>query len=280
MQRYFTWDGFPPRNTLSFPTVSLGGHDMTAISMAYDLPNERFVIAADGRCALKGIGGEIETKTDEQQKIFPVESEFMSMVYAMTGFAGFGNGLFETIVEGGEVIRSLYKYRFHDGYEFAKKFSENMANAVQVARKTGRFPVIPPSEGLAAGEQGRLFKFYLLGYYGGFPFFAESRFYHIEETDHIQVRGSNPELCQSQTLFTGSDLIAAMIYGNALTDPRIAKHKPAKSADALEVATGFINACSDPAAVEIDPWCRIVGGRLHAAEISLSGFRWLISPAA
>ena len=38
MQRENFWYGFSPRNTCTFPTVSFGGHDMTAISMAYDLP--------------------------------------------------------------------------------------------------------------------------------------------------------------------------------------------------------------------------------------------------
>ena len=89
------------------------------------------------------MAGEMKTKTDEQQKIFPVESEFMSMVYAMTGFAGFGNGLFETIVEGGEIIRSPYKCRCHDGYEFAKKFSENLADASKNGAKNRTLPSDP-----------------------------------------------------------------------------------------------------------------------------------------
>jgi hypothetical protein len=279
MQRENFWYGFPPRNTCTFPTVSFGGHDMTAISMAYDLPNGRFVIAADGLCASDVRPGKMEIKTDKQQKIFPVETEFMSMAYSMSGFAGFGTGLFETIVEGGEQIKALAKCRFDNGYEFAKSFCTNMANGVEKARVTGNIPVIPRVEELPAGERGRLFKFYLLGYHSGFPFFSECRFYHIEQTNRIQVRMDSPELSQSKTFFTGSDPIAAMIYGNAPIDPRIAKHKPAPRADALEMATSFINACSDPGAVEIDPWCRIIGGRLHAAEITQSGFRWLIPPA-
>jgi hypothetical protein len=276
MQRENFWYGFPPRNTCAFPTASFGGHDMTAISMAYDLSNGRFVIAADGLCASDCGSGLMEIKSNEQQKIFPVETHVMSMAYSMSGFAGFGEGLFETIVEGGEHIKELSKCRFENGYEFAKSFCARMANGVEKARGIGKIPVIPKVEDLPAGEQGRLFKFYLLGYHSGFPFFSECRFYHIERTNRIQVRMDSPELSQPKIFFTGSDSVAAMIYGNAAIDLRIAKYKPGQNADALEVATSYIRACSDPAAIEIDPWCRIIGGRVHAAEITQRGFKWLI----
>jgi hypothetical protein len=71
-----------------------------------------------------------------------------------------------------------------------------------------------------------------------------------------------------------------MIYGGEPIDPRIAKYKPSPDERALGMVTAFIEACADLAAVEIDPYCRTIGGHLHAAEITQSGFKWLIKPVA
>jgi hypothetical protein len=49
-------------------------------------------------------------------------------------------------------------------------------------------------------------------------------------------------------------------------------------ADALGATTTYIRACSDPVALGIDPYCRLIGGHIHAAQISKNEFRWLIPP--
>jgi hypothetical protein len=33
--------------------------------------------------------------------------------------------------------------------------------------------------------------------------------------------------------------------------------------------------CCDPIAVEIDPFCKYIGGKIHAATITPSGFNWV-----
>jgi hypothetical protein len=48
--------------------------------------------------------------------------------------------------------------------------------------------------------------------------------------------------------------------------------------EALSHARGYIEACSDPLAAEIDPLCKGIGGHIHAAAVTPSGFQWLIEP--
>jgi hypothetical protein len=189
-----------------------------------------------------------------------------------------GERSFETIVEAKTQIDALAKRKFIDGQQFADKVSFNMAKVVEKAIETERLPTNLGLEGLPAEERGRLFKLYLCGYYKGLPLLRVDRFYHDEKNHNVLVRSQNFELSQSQIVFTGSDKIAAMIYGDETIDPRIAKYKPASNERALGMATSFIRACSDPIAMEIDPWCKIIGGHTHAAEITKSGIRWLVPP--
>lgn len=48
----------------------------------------------------------------------------------------------------------------------------------------------------------------------------------------------------------------------------------------LDYAKGYIEACSDPLARELDPLCKGIGGHIHSAAITPSGFVWLIKPVA
>ncbi len=251
---------------------------MTAIAVAYDPIASRFVIAADGRCASDALPMVI--KTDKQQKIFPIQKEHMTIAYAMTGFASTDDGSFETIVEADRQVKLLAKRQFVDGYEFSGKFCFNMTRVIEKALETGRIAKISASEELPQEERGRMLRFFILGFFKRKAFWRIASFYHNEMTHRLSVRPQDLELSQFRFACTGSDKIASMIYGNATVDPRIAayKHTPSGDAEALTATTNFVKACSDPAAVAVDPWCRIVGGYIHAAELTQIGFRWSIPP--
>jgi hypothetical protein len=181
MKRKIFWRGLAPRTTCFFPATLFGGHDMTAISIVYDPPNGRFVIAADGRCALGSPDGRTMVKTDTQRKIFHVANRTMNLAYSMSGFAGSMDGTFETVAEAEKQISNLSKRQFDSGYAFAEKFSFNMTKVLEKAMNTRRLSEIPSLEGLSDGEKGRKFKFYLLGYYRDRPFWTEIRFYSDEK---------------------------------------------------------------------------------------------------
>jgi hypothetical protein len=202
---------------------------MTAISIAYAHHDGTFVIAADGRCASGNEPERIAIKTDTEQKLFLAANQYMHMAYAISGLAMIGERSFETIVEAKTQIDALAKRKFIDGHQFADKVSFNMTKVVGKAIETERIPANLGLDRLPAEERGRLFKLYLCGYYKGLPLLRVDRFYHNQETHNIIVRSQDFDLSQSQIVFTGSDKIAAMIYG----DETIDREFPARVRDAV-----------------------------------------------
>jgi hypothetical protein len=83
-----------------------------------------------------------------------------------------------------------------------------------------------------------------------------------------------------QNVFSGSDEINKR-YFREHEDGRFKKYfHPSGTTleDGLAHAKGYIEACSDPFAQEIDPFCKGIGGHIHAAAVTPSGFRWLMPP--
>lgn len=277
MQREIVCYG-APSSTCIFPDVLLGGHDMTAISIVYAHHNGTFVVAADGRRA-SGPLEQITILNNMDQKIFLASNPYMHIAYAISGLSMIGKRLFETIAEAKRQIDQLVDKRFLSGHQYSDEVSTGLARVLEMAIKNGRIPANITLPGLPREEKGRLFKLYICGYYDQLPFLRVDRFY-LDGGHRVSVRQQDFELSQSKIAFTGSDKVAAMIYGNAPIDPRIAKYRPPESATVLGMASSFIQACSDTAALGIDPWCAFIGGHMHAAEITREECRWLIRPAA
>jgi len=88
------------------------------------------------------------------------------------------------------------------------------------------------------------------------------------------------------TNFTGEYLSGSeeirLRYLDVHEDKRLRHHFHVKGPaldDGLAYATGYIKACSDDLAREIDPVvCGGIGGEIHAAAVKPSGFSWLIEP--
>jgi hypothetical protein len=60
-------------------------------------------------------------------------------------------------------------------------------------------------------------------------------------------------------------------------------HHPHERRQSLEEAKGLawahVGACCDPLAVQIDPACRVIGGKMHMATLTWAdGFRWVEPP--
>ena len=253
---------------------------MTAIAAAYVPATGAFIIAADGRCASDTLPMVIQT--DKQQKIFFAQHEQLAVVYAMTGFARTDDGSFDMVTEADQQIKALIKRSFRDGFDFSTKFYSNIKKSIEDGIKTGRIAQIPLRETLDPQEKGRLSTFFLLGYYRGGPFWRLIPFYCEDSLRNVQVRPETLQLSQFRFACTGSDKIRGMIYGSIPFDPRLSIYRFSltENSDPFAATTNFVKACSDPVAVVIDPWCRLVGGHIHAAEITKSGFRWLIPPVA
>ena len=248
---------------------------MTAIAVAFDHSEKSFVIASDGRCATSTMP--VQIKTDTQQKIHFEQTQYVAIVYAMTGLAAIGS--FETMTAVHGQIQMLSKRKFNDGYEYADKLCFNLTKVFEKALEDGRIPMIPMAGDLPPEETGRLFRLLLFGHFRKKPFLKIASFYYNENVPHFRLRAQDEALSQNGIFPFGSDEIARMIFGDGAIDPRIAHFKYDRNhPDAQTATTNFVKACSHPAALEIDPWCRIVGGHIHAAELTKNGFAWLIPP--
>jgi len=251
---------------------------MTAIAIVYAHHDGTFVMAADGRRA-SGALEQITIHNDTDQKVFLASSPHTNIAYAISGLSVIGERLFETIAETKRQIDQLVDKRFLSGHHYADEVSRGLASVLEMAIATRRIPANITQPGLPPEEKGRVFKLYICGYYEQLPFLRVDRFY-LDGGNRVSMRHQDFELSHSQIACTGSDKIAAMIYGNVPMDPRIAKYKPPERTGALGMASSFIQACSDTAALGIDPWCAIIGGHVHAAEIAKEESRWLIPPVA
>jgi hypothetical protein len=90
------------------------------------------------------------------------------------------------------------------------------------------------------------------------------------------------ELYPGAPIGLGSELMRKVFFDTK--DERFAAYRTQKQMggslgldDAVQVAANFIRACSDPAALEVDPYtCAAIGGHIHIATITpRNGFRWV-----
>jgi hypothetical protein len=80
-----------------------------------------------------------------------------------------------------------------------------------------------------------------------------------------------PEMPEGRTQRANELLGDAMVPADHLLTAT-----PATLADGLAHVKGYIQACSDPLAAELDPICKGIGGHIHAGAVTPPGFVWLI----
>ena len=257
------------------PLIGSGCIQMsTAIIVAYT--ENGFVVAADGR----SLDSRDPTKHDDSvQKIFPIEDAARALAFAVSGAAVIGSDAgedFSFVAEANHGAQALRSSAWSDLEGYGREFARIINKALRKAKDTGRIAAFPTSKNLA-GERGTtIARIVLAGYYSDQPSRIEVRFRHDNEGL------SHPEITTGHLEFAvqwGSERIAKIW----MTDQRFAAHRPLLTGHmsmiehAVKIATGYIAACSDPAALQIDEEiCRGIGGRIHAATITPSGgFHWV-----
>jgi hypothetical protein len=250
---------------------------MTAIAAVY-VPSG-WIIAADGRCR-----SDDETPTpfdtDQAQKIFAIENENRTFAYSLIGFAGTNDGKFRLVDEIAKVSEILAHRRFDDCGSYIQKFCHNLQRAVNKARRDGRISEFPDNEHLPPDRRNNVFRILFVGYFKQHPWQLETRFLRDEQNrTHFTIESVEPR--ETTSAITGSDIVANAIYRD--NDPRFARYIKPRIVDTLDWATeyvrGYIEACADPLAVELDPLCKRIGGHTHIAEITSSGgFKWRTAP--
>jgi len=119
----------------------------------------------------------------------------------------------------------------------------------------------------------------VLGYFHGEPHFTDIHF--LPYSHYIGYRLEGWSVAPGRGVVAGSRIIETLINE---CDPRVAqfcKHVDYRSnlEDAVHFVKSYIEACSSPLALELDPDCDEIGGHIHVATIEpISGFRWKIQP--
>jgi len=254
------------------------GANVTAIALLYTVSG--FVIAADGRSRWDDKATATEDtkrqETENQQKIFTAKFKGRDIAFALTGLAFNADKTFDLIAESLKFTALLSKE--NSLYEYIGNFSRLVTDAFSEARRSGRIqrfggnPLCPAPE-----ERNTIARIFFSGYFRkNEPSLAIVKISHDNQVvlEPEKMFQSPPQ----QNIFSGSS-VAELMYGRE--DPRFAKYfvqadRNSSLEQAEACARGFIEACADPIARDIDPSCNGIGGHIHVARLTpLKGFEWV-----
>jgi hypothetical protein len=258
--------------------------EMTAIAIVWHPAG--FALAADGRFrwgappAPNAI--EHTFPVDREQKIFPFDFKGRTMAFALTGASANNLGTFNVVTH---LFGSL-----HDGnrtcnsvYELVTKASKDVKIAIEEARNDGRLPSHLRDDPNVANEDGtfNVTTIFLAGYFSKKkPTLARVRLFHKNQVLAEPALQFHTPPAYSQ--FSGSTIIYKILFDS--TDERFDKYRVLLSPestikDVIACATGYVEACSSPIAVSVDPICNAIGGHIHSASITATqGFEWIQPP--
>jgi len=259
------------------PEVLLG-RGMTAILQAFT--TRGFVVAADGRSC----GPDNATVvSDSTQKVFPVESANGPLALSTCG-AGeieFPDGT--SINLAAEFVRSaslLRKEKFADLRTYAARLCKPVIEILMM-RGNSRFDSEKSEENATDSEPGTTVgRIFLDGYFKNRPGSVTIRLFR--ESDRLQepeIR--EPPLSPGYLFVWGSDVVARLLFQDE--DPRFSRYVVRRVhphnmtvQDVVERACAYIEACSDPLAIDLDSFCSTIGGHIHIATITREeGFQWI-----
>lgn len=261
------------------------GSVVTAIAIVYS--KYGFVIAADGRSRWGEDEAADETtrarETDKQQKIFEAIGRERIFGYALTGAISNREGSFNLIDIALKQCAVLAPKTFSGAQSYVLEFAQELKMALAAARKDGRLEQYPTSIDTEAGDAKGNFliaKIFFAGYFKGKPTQVTATLYH-EVQKLREPKIDQTEFSPGGFVTNGADKIAELMFGKG--DARFVKYKrPIHAAISLQgaglFAKGFIEACCDPCAAEIQPLCKGIGGHIHIAEVTPRAFRWRVPP--
>jgi hypothetical protein len=250
---------------------------MTAIGLVYTARG--FILAADGRSRFAD--DSMGYESDQEQKVFSGEFGTLEIAWAVAGNI-FNRDRSFSLIDHAKRSFDVANAAFNQGFgQWFSRFAFCLRKAISDARETGLLGPFPENQSVPSDSQERFTfaRVFTAGYpEGGKPSIAIARLHHSDG-----VLG-DPQLTiytpPQNDLFSGSDEISKR-YFREHQDGRFKRyfHPPGTTlADGLAHAKGYIEACSDPLAQEIDPLCKGIGGHIHAAAVTPSGFEWLIPP--
>ena len=259
--------------------------EMTALAVTYTKAG--FIVAADGRSQHST---EDPTKrNDEQQKIFQGRIGTADIAWTLAGTV-FNDDKSFSLVD--EVMKAMQAANASKPQPLGCApwldiFAANLRESVAEARNAGLIPPFTANANCPADSAERLTfaTVFMAGYFcNGRPSSVRIRLQHHKGE---LVDPSPRTLCaasfdpKEHTTYHGSVKIV-LRYNNLHEDKRFLKyfHPLGRSLnEGLAHVKGSIEACCDPLALEVDPvFCKNIGGHIHAAAVTPSGFQWLIEP--
>jgi hypothetical protein len=257
--------------------------DMTAIALVYTKAG--FVVAADG---LSRWGDDAtrdalarQNESDHEQKVFKAAFGSMDIAWAVTGSAFNKDRSFSLIIEAGNALQATNAGSPRSFGDWLDLFAFRLRDSVSDARKSGSIAPFTENQNVPAlsDERFTFARILMAGYFcNGRPSIAITRLSH--EGGILTDPQTSISTPPRGDLFSGSSEISERYFRQRIDDRFKKYYRPSGSTleAGLAHAKGYIQACSDPLAAELDPICRGIGGHIHAAAVTPSGFQWLIPP--
>ena len=250
----------------------------TAIVMAYTVLG--WVIASDGR---ETSDDDARIISDNERKIFPIQDRSKTLAYALVGTisndADTGSGAYDLRTEAAREAESIAGRNFETFQEYVNIFAHHLKKIIHKAKMSGRINEYPENlNHLDPIDRFTIAEILLAGYFRKQPCFAEIKFYHREQVIAAPKKRFE-NYSPGNAAISGSEKIRFLMINKR--DGRFSRYlKPlgpdSSLKEAGEFAKGYIEACSDPVALEIDPYCKGIGGHIHMATVTPSdGFGWL-----
>jgi hypothetical protein len=256
--------------------------DMTAIALVHT--QEGLVIAADGRSrwgddATRDAAA-IRNESEHEKKIFKAELGSFDVAWTLTGTIFNKDRTFNLVTIAKSAFHSANTEHPGNLDGWLRLYQNRVCSSISDAKTKGIIgPFVERCE-MPIGSEERLTiaRIMIAGYFfNGSPGFVMIRLHHVGG-----ILSDIPQLTvmTNQNITMGSDEIRKRYLSDH--EDRRFKHyfRPdgPTLAEGLAHAKGYIEACRDPLAAELDPLCKGIGGHIHAAAVTQSGFTWLIKP--
>jgi len=253
---------------------------MTAIAVS---PSQQgFIIGADGRGRVDDASraaNPTPAVRDNQtaQKIFPILGQDRCIAYAVAGnvIATDPEPPFNGIEECSKLARIATDYNYENATKLVNQFSKALTKAINEAK---HFPQLDAR----ADGSWTIMDLIFARYFRGVPFLIYVNFHHSNR--FAEFRSQQMQL---DGVLYGSDIIRRAMYDdsgrvipNSLFSEYVQDPQAIQSLeDSEKYVKGYIQACSTDLALSMDePICKRIGGRIHVAQITPTGFRWRIPP--
>ncbi|HLM80335.1 MAG TPA: hypothetical protein VK302_06850 [Terriglobales bacterium] len=249
---------------------------MTAIAFCYTKPG--FVIAADGLSrTLDSATGTYHPNGDKHQKVYPLLGSGRILAYAMMGEAvASEDNSFDLKAEIERQQKRLATKHFPNLRDYLGAISIKLKKTYEKATET-YLDYRPQPD--ARNEYDRLLaRLIVVGYVAAKPSCVQAELF-FEDKGKVGLRVT------AEALHPGIPALAAPrdIPGIIDRDPRFSEYRlphgpemPIEHASA--VIKRRIEACASPLAAKIEPLCAGIGGHIHIAAVTPSGFKWVVPP--